>query len=179
MPRCSEASFCGLAPHVAAQPETRVPALTARYVPTTAERHMSSTKLMSTWILHDHLGRAIKVAAKQRHHRPRVSAPCNRESNCCTGHVTRAVGLATGRAMRFDLPRSRVDRYSVTHARYSTRRRAPEARASKCKRGVSMKFVLVLVMLVLAGSATAIPGCPPGTKHQCMQGKGHVVCSCH
>jgi len=42
-----------------------------------------------------------------------------------------------------------------------------------------MKFVLVLVMLVLAGSAAAGPGCPPGTKHQCAQGKGHVVCSCH
>lgn len=42
-----------------------------------------------------------------------------------------------------------------------------------------MKFVLLIVMLVLAGSATATPGCPPGTKHQCVQGKGHVVCSCH
>jgi len=39
-----------------------------------------------------------------------------------------------------------------------------------------MKFVLVLVVLVLAGAAAAAPGCPPGTKHQC---KGHVVCSCH
>jgi hypothetical protein len=44
---------------------------------------------------------------------------------------------------------------------------------------VSMKFVLVLVVLVLAGSAAAAPGCPPGTKYQCMQGKGRVVCSCH
>jgi hypothetical protein len=42
-----------------------------------------------------------------------------------------------------------------------------------------MKFVLGLVMLVLAGSAAAAPGCPPGTRHQCMQGKGHVVCACH
>jgi hypothetical protein len=42
-----------------------------------------------------------------------------------------------------------------------------------------MKFVLVLVVLVLAGSAAAAPGCPPGTKYQCMQGKGRVVCSCH
>jgi hypothetical protein len=44
-----------------------------------------------------------------------------------------------------------------------------------------MKFVLVLVLvvLVLAGSAAAAPGCPPGTKYQCMQGKGRVVCSCH
>jgi hypothetical protein len=42
-----------------------------------------------------------------------------------------------------------------------------------------MKFVLVLVVLVLAGSAAAAAGCPPGTKQQCAQGKGHVVCSCH
>jgi hypothetical protein len=41
-----------------------------------------------------------------------------------------------------------------------------------------MKFILVLVVLVLAGSAAAA-GCPPGTKYQCMQGKGRVVCSCH
>jgi hypothetical protein len=54
-----------------------------------------------------------------------------------------------------------------------------EARANKCSKEVSMKFVFVFVMLVLAGSAAAAPGCPPGTRHQCMQGKGHVVCACH
>src|SRR3979411_2408581 len=58
MPRCSSANFCGLTPHVAAQLETSVPA--TRYVPTAAERHMSSTNLESTRILHDHLGRVIK-----------------------------------------------------------------------------------------------------------------------
>jgi hypothetical protein len=46
------------------------------------------------------------------------------------------------------------------------------------RRGVNMKFVLVIVLLVLAGSAAAA-GCPPGSKYQCAQGKGHVVCSCH
>jgi len=56
--------------------------------------------------------------------------------------------------------------------------RAP-AREQVQEGELSMKFVLVLVMLVLAGSAAAGPGCPPGTKHQCVQGKGHVVCSCH
>src|SRR5260370_19840733 len=97
MSRWSEASFCGLAPHVAAQPESSVPALPARYMPTTAERHMSSTNLESTRILHDHLGRAIKGAAEQRHHRPRVSAWCNqgvrllsmaREARCQFGDRT-------------------------------------------------------------------------------------------
>jgi hypothetical protein len=41
-----------------------------------------------------------------------------------------------------------------------------------------MKFLLVLVALVLAGSAMAAPGCPSGTKQHCVQGKGRVVCSC-
>jgi len=60
--------------------------------------------------------------------------------------------------------------------RINTRRRAAYEKSMK---GVSMKFVFVLLMLVLAGSAVAAPGCPPGTRHQCMQGKGHVVCACH
>lgn len=42
-----------------------------------------------------------------------------------------------------------------------------------------MKFVLVVVLMVLAGSAAAAPGCPAGTKYQCTQGKSRVVCSCH
>jgi hypothetical protein len=63
--------------------------------------------------------------------------------------------------------------------RIDARSRAAEARANKYIKGVSMKFVFVFVMLVLAGSAAAAPGCPPGTRHQCMQGKGHVVCACH
>jgi hypothetical protein len=60
----------------------------------------------------------------------------------------------------------------------STCRRAAEQCAQMEKRGVNMKLVLVIVLLVLAGSAAAA-GCPPGSKYQCAQGKGHVVCSCH
>lgn len=41
-----------------------------------------------------------------------------------------------------------------------------------------MRFLLVIVAITLAGSALAAPGCPPGTKQHCVQGKGKVTCSC-
>ncbi len=40
-----------------------------------------------------------------------------------------------------------------------------------------MRFLLVIVLMALAGSALAA-GCPPGTKQHCVQGKGRITCTC-
>jgi hypothetical protein len=43
----------------------------------------------------------------------------------------------------------------------------------------TMKSILMFIaVIVFAAAALATPGCPPGTKRHCVQGKGGVTCSC-
>jgi hypothetical protein len=41
-----------------------------------------------------------------------------------------------------------------------------------------MRFVLLVVALALAASTAWAAGCPPGTKHRCVQTKSGVQCYC-
>jgi hypothetical protein len=41
-----------------------------------------------------------------------------------------------------------------------------------------MRVVLAFVLLVFAASIAWAAGCPPGTKHRCVQTKSGVQCYC-